>query len=200
MPMAEHKPHTVMDTEALVVASAYAEALMGLCPTMDDARRFSEELGALMELLWDNDDFRRLLTVSQLSRSARLSLVQRVFGGRVSEPMEGLLTVLARRDRIGLLPAVKERFHRQMDARQGLVPVEVTTASDMDEPSRRAMAAALSQAMGREVAMTVHVDERILGGLIVRVGDRRIDASLARRLETLKAAAAGAPATRETRP
>lgn len=199
MPMAEHRPHTVMDTEALAVAGAYAEALMGLCPGMDDARRFCDELDAVMELLWGDDDFRRLLTASQLSRSARLSLVQRVFGGRVSEPMEGLLTVLARRDRIGLLPAVKERFHRQLDARQGLVPVDVTTATEVDEASRRSMAEAMGRAMGHEVAMTVHVDERILGGLIVRVGDRRIDASLARRLENLKAAAAGTPRMRETR-
>ncbi|HAU37019.1 MAG TPA: hypothetical protein DCX07_04810, partial [Phycisphaerales bacterium] len=73
-------------------------------------------------------------------------------------------------------------------AREGKVEVFVTTASPLDESDRAQVVAALREALQAEPIVRARVDENVLGGLVVRVGDRVFDASLATQLRRLKKA------------
>jgi F-type H+-transporting ATPase subunit delta len=109
-----------------------------------------------------------------------------LLGDRVSRPVRNLIQLMLRRGRIDELPRVASEFRRLDDARQGVVHATVTAAADLTQDEVRALTARLEQQTGGRVELEVEVDPSLLGGLIVRIGDRLIDASVRGRLERLR--------------
>jgi F-type H+-transporting ATPase subunit delta len=97
-----------------------------------------------------------------------------------------LVQLLLKRGRIEELPRVAAEFRRLDDRRQGITHATVTSASALTPDEIRALTARLEQSTGGRIALDTVVDEALLGGLIVRVGDRLIDGSVRGRLERLR--------------
>ena len=112
-------------------------------------------------------------------------LINRVFA-QTSVPVRNLIGLLVRRGRIEQLPRVAEEFRRLDDQRQGIVHATATSALPLNDTEIRALTARLEQMTGGRVALQTDVDESLLGGLVVRVGSRLIDASVRGRLERLR--------------
>ncbi|HAU37018.1 MAG TPA: hypothetical protein DCX07_04805, partial [Phycisphaerales bacterium] len=108
---------SVLDPSGFLLAGAYAEALLGVLPDNAAAEELAAELSELVRLLDEVDGFEGLLTATLLSKAQRMAMVDRVFDGRCSETLLGLLGVLARNARLGLLRGVAEWFRRLLGAR-----------------------------------------------------------------------------------
>jgi F-type H+-transporting ATPase subunit delta len=176
------------------LAGVYAEALLGLYESDEQAEGAAEELAALCELMEQAEGFDRLLTSVSASRDKARAFVQRIFGGRVSPPVEGLLGVMALKGRLSLLRPVARRFRRMLNRREGKVDVLVTTAVPLDEEQRGRLRDVLRDMLNAEPLLTCRVQASVLGGAVIRVGDRLYDASVATQLERLrKQLAAGKP-------
>lgn len=104
------------------------------------------------------------------------------------------LRLLAAKGRLAALPEVAYAFRRLLDARRGRQPVEVVVAAPLDEAALETLRQRLERRLGHPVAPVVRVDPRILGGVVIRVGDRRWDGSLRRRLQELRRRLSAAPA------
>ena len=103
-----------------------------------------------------------------------------------SRPVQNLIQLLLRRGRIEGLPRVAAEFRRLDDARLGITHATATSATALTPDEVRALTARLEQSTGGRVALDVQVDPSLLGGLVVRVGDRLIDGSVRGRLERLR--------------
>ncbi|MFB3892193.1 MAG: ATP synthase F1 subunit delta [Phycisphaerae bacterium] len=180
------QPRTVMDPDAVTAAHIYAQAVLELMGDDGQAEDFHAELLSLLGILERNPGFEEVLTAASLSTGQRQALVDRVFHGRVSERMEALLGTLAKHDRMGLLRAVACEFRELLDRREGRMEVAVTTADPMDESQRRTIESSLCEALKCRVGLRVYTDEAILGGMVVRVGDRVLDSSIAADLDRLR--------------
>jgi F-type H+-transporting ATPase subunit delta len=115
----------------------------------------------------------------------RLDAAQRVFAG-FSQPVRNLLLLLVRRGRIEQLPRVATEFARRDDARNGLTHAIATSAAPLGQEEVRAIAARLEAMTGGRVVLETDVDPSLLGGVVVRIGDRLIDGSVRGRLERLR--------------
>ena len=169
---------SVMDPVSESLAGAYADALLGHVPGDVEAAEALGELDALVALLDETDGFEGLLTSAVLSHAERCDLVQRIFHGRLSEPVEGLLNVMARAGRLGLLRTLRRVFRSALYRRQGKRELTVTTAVPLDDEQRRHAERELGEAFGCEPVVTFDVDGELIGGMAVRVGDRLYDASV----------------------
>jgi F-type H+-transporting ATPase subunit delta len=103
-----------------------------------------------------------------------------------SQPVQNLIQLLLRRGRIEELPRVAAEFRRLDDARLGITHATATSAAALDPDEIRALTSRLEQSTGGRIALDVQVDPSLLGGLVVRVGDRLIDGSVRGRLERLR--------------
>lgn len=103
-----------------------------------------------------------------------------------SRPVQNLIQLLLRRGRIEDLPRVAAEFRRLDDRRQGITHATATSATALTPDEVRALTARLEQSTGGRIALDVQVDPSLLGGLVVRVGDRLIDGSVRGRLERLR--------------
>jgi F-type H+-transporting ATPase subunit delta len=126
-----------------------------------------------------------ILANPSLPMEQRTNVAQQVFAG-LSAPARNLVLVMVRRGRIEQLPRVAAEFRRLDDRRQGITPATATSAVALTLPEVRALTARLEQMTGGRIALQTDVDESLIGGLVVRVGDRLIDGSVRGRLERLR--------------
>lgn len=104
----------------------------------------------------------------------------------VSQPVLNLILLLVRRGRIGTLSLVAAEFRRLDDRRNGVTVASATSASALDSGEVAALTQQLEELTGGRVELTLQIDPSLLGGLVVRVGDRLIDGSVRGRLERLR--------------
>ena len=94
--------------------------------------------------------------------------------------------VVNQKDRLGSLPGIVRAFANLVDERQGVVEVDAYVANRLDEGQASAIADRLGASMGRKVALKQHVDEELIGGLKLRIGDKLLDGSVATQLRLMR--------------
>ncbi len=127
-----------------------------------------------------------LLRSSPLGTEERQRIAHALFDGRVQPIVVELLDLLLEKKRFGLLDDVAEDFDERVRSEQGIVRVEVRSARALDEEIVRRLAGALERTTGKQVRLERRVDPRLIGGLRVRIGDRVIEHSVRRTLESMR--------------
>lgn len=116
----------------------------------------------------------------------RLDVVRRALDGRVPDPVARLVQLLVERGRIDRLAAVAGEYRRLRNEANGVVQAVARTALPLTSDETVALQRKVAQMTGRTVDLRVEVDESLIGGLTVRVGDTLYDASVRGRLERLR--------------
>jgi F-type H+-transporting ATPase subunit delta len=163
----------------------YAEAAFEVAQRDDTVQAWREELDLAAGIAGDERAL-DVLANPAIPGERRAEVLGEMLGKRVATPVQNLVQLMLRRGRIDELPRVAAEFGRLDDARQGIVHATATSASELTPDEVRALTARLEQQTGGRVALDVEVDPSLLGGLIVRVGDRLIDGSVRGRLERLR--------------
>ena len=104
----------------------------------------------------------------------------------VAPEVRRFLEILARRDRLELVPEIAVVFRRLVNEHRSIAVAQVTTAVPIDERQRSQIASRLGQRIGKTVTVETRVDPAILGGVIAQIGDNVIDGSVRGRLERLR--------------
>jgi len=166
-------------------ARRYAEAAFQLATRDDALDAYADGLDAAAQVLGDE---RVLALVRNPARPLkdRIDLVNGALGKRVPDPVRKLAGLLVERGRIDRLAAVAAEYRRLLNADQGVVEAVATTAAPLTGDETVALQRKIAQMTGRTVDLRVEVDESLIGGLTVRVGDTLYDASVRGRLERLR--------------
>ena len=118
--------------------------------------------------------------------AARAELLERLLADRVPAGVVRLSALLAQRGRIDRLAGVSTEYRRLLDRNRGIVEATVTSAAPLTDDEASAVTAWVARTTGKEVRLAAAVDESLIGGLTVRVGDTLLDASVRGRLERLR--------------
>jgi F-type H+-transporting ATPase subunit delta len=172
---------------ATTAARRYAEAAFDLARREDALDGWAADLRVSGGIAGD-ERVESILDNPAIPLEQREAAIGAALEGRVREPVRRLATLLLRRNRGSILPAVSREFDRLLDRERGIVNAVVTSAAPLSEADldvvRRRVA---TMGVGSTVELEQRVDESLIGGLTVRVGDRLIDASVRGRLERLRA-------------
>ena len=158
----------------------YADAAFEIATRYGTIETWRRDLeGAADEL--DGSQLMTVLANPALPLEQRIEVARQVFDG-LSTPARNLVLLLVRRGRVEQLPRVAAEFRRLDELRQGTTRATATSASPLTDTEVRALTARLEQMTGGRIALQTDVDESLIGGLVVRVGDRLIDGSVRGRL------------------
>jgi F-type H+-transporting ATPase subunit delta len=113
-------------------------------------------------------------------------MTEKILGKVVARPVLNLIGLMIRRGRVDELPRVAAEFRRLDNARQGITIATATSAAPLAKDEIKALTQRMEKFTGGRVELEVQVDPSLLGGLVVRVGDRLIDGSVRGRLERLR--------------
>ncbi len=174
-----------MSSSHTLVARRYAEALFELAegPGLDGVAREMEQLRTLLS---ENAGLRRAMFSPAVPRAAKQKAIEALaaqagFGG-LSRKFVGLV---GRNNRLADLGAIAHAFLDEVADRRGLRQVEVVSARPLDEGRRAAIENSLNQALAARTVLTLRVDASLLGGLVIRIGSRLLDASVKTKLDRL---------------
>ena len=163
----------------------YAEAAFQIAERDGTVEEWLRELDTAAEVLSD-DAVVRVLANPAIPLRDRTQVIERILGDRVSRGTVNLIGLLLQRGRIERLPEVAREYRRLHDRRAGIVEAVVTSALPLDDGEVAALRERLATTTDARIEMSMQVDPSILGGVVVRLGDRLIDGSVRGRLERLR--------------
>jgi F-type H+-transporting ATPase subunit delta len=168
------------------IGRRYAQAYFDLARQEGKIPERRDDLARAVEIL-SIPDVADALANPRLGLSDRTRLALAVLEG-VGEPARNLVRLLIERNRLSVLGELVETYDILTDRDSGVVRADVTTAIPVDEELKAHITRALGEKLGAAVETEVRQDPAILGGLIIRIGDRVIDDSIATRLQQLRTA------------
>lgn len=166
-------------------ARRYAEAAFELATEADALDAWQRDLDALVDALRD-PDLRALVEHPAVAYADKERVLRRVVTGVGEQPL-ALVLLMVRRGRPGAIEAMVERFRELVRRGRGVALAEVRTALRLDDAQRDDLVARLAELTGQKIEINEVVDESLIGGITVRIGDRLYDASVRGRLERLRA-------------
>jgi F-type H+-transporting ATPase subunit delta len=162
----------------------YAEAAFEIALRDGTVETWRSELDLAAGEL-DSADLGEVLANPALPLEERLAAAGDVFA-KLSAPARNLVLLMVRRARIDQLGRVAAEFRRLDDKRNNLIHATATSATPLAAAEVRAITARLEQMTGGSIALETAIEPDLIGGLVVRIGDRLIDGSVRGRLERLR--------------
>ena len=168
------------------IGRRYAQAYFDLARQANKVGERRTDLARAVETL-AHPEVADALANPRLTLSDRTRLALDLLDG-VAEPARNLVRLLIQRNRTGVLSELVETYDALTDRDSGVVRAEVITAIHVDAELEKRIASVLGKKLGASVQTEVRQDAEIIGGLVIRIGDRVIDNSVRTRLEQLRAA------------
>lgn len=168
------------------LARNYAEALFELAERHGAHDEYLRASALLTDVLEANPRVRQFLEMPKIETRAKQRALRQALAGSVPELFVNFLLVVLAKRRQRLLPEIGREYASLLDQKLGRLHVQVTLAHQPDEQTTTRIAAELTRILGRAAIPHVRVDPAIIGGIVVRYGDRIMDGSIRRRLMSLR--------------
>ncbi len=173
--------------ELSTLARPYAKAAFEYARAANDLQGWSEQLAAAAAVA-QQETMQSVLASPSLTSEQQAQAFVDVCGDALNAKGSNFVKVLAANKRLALLPEIYALFEAHRAAQEKSVDVAITTAIELDADTQQKLAQALKSKLDREVSVQVTVDEKLLGGVVIKAGDLVIDGSLRGRLAKLAAA------------
>lgn len=170
------------------LAQTYAQAVYELAAEHKILDEVQAQLEFVADTIAGHADLRALMEHPLIPSQAKKDTVTRIFGGELTDFVSNFLLLLIDKRREAALPAIVRQYVDIANRVQNITIAEVVTARPLTEEQQKALTVKLSEVTGSNIILETAVDQQILGGVIVKIGEKLIDASLIRRLESLKMA------------
>ncbi len=172
---------------AKLVSTTYGEALFELASESGREEEFLGEVETLKELLDENPDFGRLMNHPKILKEEKLKVLEEVFSGRISRELLGFLHLVVTKDRYGEIDAILNFFIDKVKQHKGIGIAYVATAVSLNEAQKKEIEnKLLSTTSFHRMEMHYQVEEDLIGGMVIRIGDRVVDSSVKNKLFELQ--------------
>lgn len=172
---------------AKLVSKTYGEALFELAVEEGKEDEFLSQITEISKILKENPDFSKLMNHPKILKEEKLEVIDNVFKGRVSEELVGFLRLVVTKDRYSDIDDILEYFVSEVKALKGIGVANVTTALELTDVQKKAVETRLLETTSyKAMEINYSVDEDIIGGMIIRIGDRVVDSSVQTKLNKLQ--------------
>lgn len=169
----------------LKVAGRYAQSLVELANEMQNTDAVLKDMELLLATTNENKDFHVFLNSPLIKADKKNSIFDKLFGGFQKVTIK-FIHLLTKNKREMILPVIAEEFIAKLNEIRGIVPITLTSAVKLDEGVKATILEKLNKSIQGSIELTEKVDESLIGGFVVRMGDTRIDASIAHQLNEMK--------------
>ena len=167
------------------IAEVYARALFEVAKENDVLDKVRDEVGEFNEALEQDRELRLFFFSPYFSSEEKAEGVEKVVDG-ADERTVNFLKLLAERHRMPVLPRVRKTLDELWAEENQLLSVSVTAAVELDEELVKGIGRRIEEQTGRRVDLSSNVDPEVLGGLVLRVGNMVLDASVRNRLDQVR--------------
>lgn len=170
----------------IAVARVYAQALLSLAEAQGTAEDVLAELDELVTLLDAEPALEGVLSSPLVDSKERGQALDRLFQTEMSQLLLDTLQVMNSKGRAGLTRSLAEAYRQEHEALRNQIRVDVRAAVPLSDGLEQQLQQATTRFTGKEAKLKVTLDESLIGGVVLHVGDRKIDTSVASELRDLE--------------
>lgn len=169
------------------VASRYVKSLLGLAEEQNALEQVKADMELFTRVCASNRDFTIMLKSPVIKHDKKLAILEAIFKGKVNALTLAIFKMLTRKNREPLLPAIAAEFQHAYNVHKGIQRATIATTFAMDSKMRLEMENLVKKISGKtQIDLVEKVDENLIGGFVLNVGDKQIDASIKSKLKSLK--------------
>jgi F-type H+-transporting ATPase subunit delta len=172
---------------ATVVSRRYAKALFSVGEDKGEIEAYGKDLAELAGLLNESPELLRVFKNPVFNAEQKKKIIEGLFGKIKLNPMvQNFVKLLADKDRLGNLPEIADYYGDLLDEAKGVVRGNLITAIDLGDAEQQKIKDQLEKQMQKDLVLDYESDPDILGGVVLKVGDKVLDASIRAQLNILK--------------
>lgn len=168
------------------VASRYAKSLIELADEKGVLEEVHNDMLLFSKVVHQNRDFELMLTNPIIKPDKKLAVLNSIFGGKVEPMTQMFFDIVARKNRESVLPLMTAQFEKQYNELKGIQVVTVKSAALLAPAQRDFLIKQLTAETGKIIQLKESVDPSLIGGFVLRVGDKQIDSSVKNSLRKLR--------------
>jgi F-type H+-transporting ATPase subunit delta len=168
------------------VASRYAKALIDLSIEQGNLENVKQDMEQFIGVLRANKELQAVLKNPIMKQDKKLGILSALFKDKIHPSIMGFFTIMTRKGRSGILYGTAQEFVREYNEYKGIVKATVTSAKALTAENFDAIKSIISKELNAEIILENAVNPNLIGGFVVKVGDRQIDASIAGKLHKLE--------------
>ena len=169
-----------------LVGTRYAKALLQLSAEQNLLDRVYKDMLVINNVFLTNKDFLSLLKSPIIKTDKKLKIINQVFKDKISDLTKLFINIITKKKREGKFKDMVESFVRLYKKHKKIETVILTTALPVDEELKKEITGAIHSFTNKNIELEEVVNENILGGAIIRMGDKQLDASISSSLKALK--------------
>lgn len=171
-------------SELATLARPYAAAVFKRAKETDATDKWSQSL-AFMSAVLINKDISVVVDNPKVNKQRLSALMLDICQGHINDENENFLKLLIQNNRLNLLTSIAKLFEAYKAEDEGYIEVEVISAYPLSKEAKHDLTTTLEKTLGKKIHMNVTVDKSLIGGVLVRAGDKVIDGSIRGRLQQL---------------
>ncbi|MBN2898217.1 MAG: F0F1 ATP synthase subunit delta [Clostridia bacterium] len=171
---------------AKLVAKTYSDALFEVGIENNSLEQFLEEFSFIEATFKEYPDFLELFKTPKISIEERKEAIQSVFGGKISSEMLNLLKIVLDKRRASEIFGIKDEFKVAVHKHNNVIEATVISAVPITEAQSERLVKSMAAVTGNDILIKNKVDETLIGGVVIYIGDKVIDGSVKKKLNELK--------------
>ena len=168
------------------VASRYAKSFIDLTVEQGLMEQAYADMKTILDVCKSNPDFVIFLKSPVINTDKKQEVLKQIFAGKLNKITDAYIHLITSKKREIYLEEIAAEFVEQYKANKKILTAVITTASGLDDIIRQQVMAIVKGGGNNEVVLEEKINKDILGGYIIRVGDKQIDASISRKLNNLR--------------
>lgn len=171
---------------AKLVSKTYGDALFAVALEENRMDEFFEAVGVVAEVLRTNDEFGKLMNHPKIVKEEKVKIVEETFGNSLPKEIVGIMVLMVSKNRAEEILAMFDYFMTLVEEEKKIGKASVTTAVPLSDKQKAKVEQRLLDTTKYETfKMTYEVDESLIGGMVIRIGDRVVDSSVRTKLYEL---------------
>lgn len=168
------------------VAARYAKSFIDLTIEQGSLEQAYNDMNFILEMTKANHDFAVFLKSPVIKSDKKQAVLKELFKGKLNKVTDAFIHLMTSKKREIYLIEIAHEFINQYKEKKKILTAVVTTANGIDEGIRKQVMTIVKGTGNSEVVLEEKINKDIIGGFIIRVGDKQVDASIARKLNNLK--------------
>lgn len=171
---------------AKLVSKTYGDALFAVALEENRMDEFFEAVKVVADVMRQNEEFGKLMNHPKIMKENKVKIVEETFATRIPKEMVGLMTIMVEKGRANEMASVLDYFVLLVKEEKKIGKADVTTAIALSDEQKTKVEEKLLETTKYETfEMCYHVDESLIGGMVIRIGDRVVDSSIKTKLYDL---------------
>jgi F-type H+-transporting ATPase subunit delta len=170
----------------MIVASRYAKSLLDLSVEKGQLEAVYADMLQVKAVCENSREFITFLNSPIINSDKKIVVIKAVFEGKFNSITDGFLTIVASKRRENVISEMANEFIEQYRSHKNILTAVVTSANGLDAATKQKVLDLVKSQLNGEVELVEKVDANIIGGFILKIGDKQLDKSVARQLSNLK--------------